>query len=128
MELLLNLVWVLLAVVIVRLWSCHATQRGASRRSQFAAVAMLILILFPVISVTDDLQATQNLTEDDVYLRRGHTTNPTQPVFSSDAVLPSAIFELPVRYQRMDAPSLLPVPNVNKPSLSSIQSRPPPSA
>jgi hypothetical protein len=43
---------------------------GATRRTQMVALAVLILILFPVISVTDDLQAIQNPAEVDSCLRR----------------------------------------------------------
>jgi len=73
METILNLAGALLAGVLMCLWVRYAPRRGASRRTQVAALAMLILILFPVISVTDDLQAAQNPADVAVYLRRGHT-------------------------------------------------------
>jgi hypothetical protein len=63
MELVLNLVWVLLATVIVRLWICHAPNHCVRKRTQVAALLLLLLVLFPVISVTDDLQAMQNPAE-----------------------------------------------------------------
>ena len=54
MEIILNLAWIFLAAVIMWLWLRYAPCEGASRRTQVAALAMLIVILFPVISVTDD--------------------------------------------------------------------------
>jgi len=63
MELVLNLAWALSAVVFFCIWLRHARHAGADRRTQLVALAVLILILFPVISVTDDLQAMQNPAE-----------------------------------------------------------------
>ena len=57
MELALNLVWALLAVSLVRLWLRHASLNAANARTQIAALAMLIVIMLPVILVTDHLQA-----------------------------------------------------------------------
>lgn len=127
METSLNLAWALLAVVLVRLWVRHAPRQGASRRMQIAAVLTLLLILFPVISVTDDLQAAQNPADVEVYLRRGHTAGSQHVVFPVIAMLPPVSFAgLFFGYQRMAAPTRLPIPTVDNPALTSIQNRPPP--
>jgi len=71
METILNLTWLILTFVLVRLWLLYAPQDGASRRMQIAALAMLIVILFPVISVTDDLWSTQYPAETDTSVKGG---------------------------------------------------------
>jgi len=131
MEIVLNLIWVVLAAVIVRLWISFAPQRGASRGTQIGALAMLILFLLPVISVTDDLQALQNLAEYDTYtcLRRNSTVVIPHSFFSAAASLPSPMFtELPFVYLRLVAPGHLPVGTPDNPALTAIQNRPPPAA
>jgi len=127
METILNLAGALLAGVLMCLWVRYAPRRGASRRTQVAALAMLILILFPVISVTDDLQAAQNPADVAVYLRRGHTAGSQHSIFPVVAILPGVSFAgLFFGYQRLAAPSSLPIPTVDNPALTSIQNRPPP--
>jgi hypothetical protein len=127
METILNLVWALLAVVFVRLWIRHAPRQGTSRPMQVVAVVTFLLMLFPVISVTDDLQAAQNPADVEVYLRRCHTAVSQQVISPAIAMLPPASFAgLFFGYQRLAAPSSLPIPTVNNPALTSIQNRPPP--
>jgi hypothetical protein len=127
MELSLNLVWALLAVVLVRLWLLHASRNGVSTRTQFAALAMLIVILLPVISVTDDLQALQNPAELDCCARRHHAASFPHSVFPAVATLPPPVLaELSIGFLRFTAPSPVPAPQVKSPALASIQNRPPP--
>jgi hypothetical protein len=127
METILNLVWALLAVVLVRLWIRHAPRQGASRPMQVVTIVTFLLILFPVISVTDDLQAAQNPADVETYVRRGHTAGSQHALFPVVAVLPPAIFSgRPFGYRRLAVPSILPIPTVNNPALTSIQNRPPP--
>jgi hypothetical protein len=129
MESVLNLIWVLLSVALVRLWVIYAPREGPSRRTQIAAMAMLILLLFPVISVTDDLQAAQNIAEDDIYLRRDHSEAGPHFISIAFAAIPTVfIADLSCGYQRLAAPSYLPAPTVDNPALAAIQNRPPPAA
>jgi hypothetical protein len=129
MEIILNLAWVLLAAVIVRLCLLRAPSQGTSRRMQIAALAMLILLLFPVISVTDDLQNAQNIAESDTYLRRVHAATNPHSIFPAVAMLPPGnLAELSFRFQRLAAPFHLPTPTVENPALAAIESRPPPAA
>src|SRR5215831_12850116 len=63
MELLLNLAWLLLALPAYWLWR----ERGAMRKSGFQcllALGCLLVVLFPVISATDDLQAMRTEMEE----------------------------------------------------------------
>ena len=76
MELLLNLCWLFLTAPALVLW---LRQRRASRPAQFAlTLACLLFLLFPVISVTDDLNATHQEMEESACVKRGSskTANP----------------------------------------------------
>jgi hypothetical protein len=64
MELLLNLVWLLLVVPAYWLWRRGiASHRSSSRQCLFALGCALVL-LFPVISATDDLHAMRAEMEE----------------------------------------------------------------
>jgi hypothetical protein len=66
MELLLNLVWLLLALPAYWLWSSSRTRTG----QQFTSLQCLLIlgcvlvVLFPVISATDDLRAMRTEMEE----------------------------------------------------------------
>jgi hypothetical protein len=67
-ELLSNLIWITVALVLWGMWLLREgrTSNGSTRRSvavQLTALAVLTVILLPVISVTDDLQASHNPAE-----------------------------------------------------------------
>jgi len=127
METILNLAWVLLAGVLVCLWVRNAPRCGASWQMQVVSLAILILILFPVISVTDDLQAAQNPADVETYVRRGHSSGSQHALFPVVAALPPVSFSgLFLGYRCLVAHSHLPVPTVNNSALTSIQNRPPP--
>lgn len=67
MELLLNLVWLLLALPAYWLWR-HALRSREGRRSSslqcMLALACVLVVLFPVISATDDLHAMRAEIEE----------------------------------------------------------------
>jgi hypothetical protein len=132
MESTLNLSWVMLAALMFCLWLQFAPhigpdQRFDGRRAQFVALAVLILILFPVISVTDDLQAIQNPAETDSCQRRDHIVSNAHSIFPAVAALPLPVFaELSFGILRIAAPGRLPAPIFDHPTLASIQNRPPP--
>jgi len=129
MELVLNLAWVLLATLMFCLWSRFGPRAGADKRMQFVALALLILILFPVISVTDDLQAAQNPAETDSCLRRDHMVASPHSIFPPVAALPLPVFAEPsFGILRIAAPGSLRAPVVDRPVFAPIQNRPPPVA
>jgi len=73
MELLLNLVWLLLALPAYWLWRRGAGARLARKVSavQFLlALACALVLLFPVISATDDLNAMRGEMEDSSVSKR----------------------------------------------------------
>ncbi len=67
MELLLNAVWLLVGIAAVGFWLVRA--RGAVHRGRGAATGLIVLccvlaLIFPVISMSDDLHAQQVAVED----------------------------------------------------------------
>jgi len=129
MELVLNLAWVLLAATLICLWIRFAPRRGSSRSLQFAALVALILILFPVISVTDDLQAALNPAEIDCCQRKDDACSHPHPLVPVIAALPVPILApLPTSAVGVLIPRYLAAPSVEIPALASIQNRPPPAA
>lgn len=129
MELVLNLVWAALAFSLVGLWLRFAPPAGPERRRQFAAIALLILILFPVISVTDDLQVAQNPAEADSCLRRDHDVFNPHSILPAIADLPrmpiGELFQASTRFLAFSNPPRL---LLISPDLPAVQKRPPPAA
>lgn len=129
MELFLNLAWVALAGLLCGLWYRDAQRRGQSRGLQLVALAMLVLILFPVISVTDDLQAAQNPAEDDVYLRLDSVYAGLHSAAPPAAAPPQPVFQgLALAFAGQVVGNRLAAPASDRPALGSIQNRPPPVA
>jgi hypothetical protein len=64
MELLLNLAWLLLVVPGYWLWHHRLYSRHASSRQCLLALGCAFVLLFPVISASDDLHAMRAEMED----------------------------------------------------------------
>ena len=129
MEFVLNFAWVLLAALMFCLWLRFASRTGVSPQLQFVALAVLLLILFPVISVTDDLQAAQNPAEADCLVRRNHGCATLHTMLP-----PIAVPALPVVAGpnfgglRLTILGSLEAAAFDHPALNPIQNRPPPNA
>jgi len=128
MELALNLAWAFLAAVMVCLWLRRAPRSGIDRRLQFVALAVLLLILFPVISVTDDLQAAQNPAEADCLVRRNHGTTPLSLLTPVATPPPPAVTGLSFGVLRQAIPGSPKERVFDHPALATIRNRPPPVA
>jgi len=129
MELYLNIAGLLVAVAMIGLWFRYAPREGFDRRTQLVCLALLILILFPVISVTDDLMAAQNPAETDSSARRDHLASSARsdaPLAFGAPALPAV--EQPSSALRLMAPRALHTPIFNSPALAPIENRPPPTA
>jgi len=131
LELVLNLVGALVAAGLIGLWLRVASQGcdgSAHWRIQLVALLLLIVILFPVISVTDDLMAAQNPAETDSIQRRNLEVSVLHaaavcadvPEDSWRAPDPQVRLRLLARTQRVSLPKA--------PALSPVENRPPPIA
>lgn len=129
MEILLNLAWAALALLIVGLWLRIGDRTGANRRRQIVAIVVLIAILFPVISVSDDLMAVQKASEQDGSQRRVHLAPPgAHTILPFAAVVSVLVLDAGFGSVRFPSTRNLPLPSVEHPELASIENRPPPSA
>jgi hypothetical protein len=129
MELFLNSAWALIAIGIVSLWLRLGPRTHAHRRLQFISLVMLITILFPVISVSDDLLSLHNPAETDTCQRRDHLASCPHSIFPPIAVLPEPLRAEPAfGFSRLLAVISLPLLTAETPALGPIQNRPPPSA
>ena len=139
MEILLNCVWLLLGLSLIAAWSVHAWHsRGCkanellpSRQLQFTAVLMLVILLLPVISLTDDI-AMCTAPRDAERALRLH--DPFDGSRSTPALLPSTMAWMntlavllhtgPRRPVEQDAKLTIHLAETGQP----IDSRPPPVA
>jgi hypothetical protein len=77
-ELFFNIVWGAISLLLGYVWIAGLFKTGdyallPSRRTQFVALGMLILILLPVVSLTDDLQSATTPVEYEHINRRVNT-------------------------------------------------------
>jgi hypothetical protein len=129
MEFFLNVAWTCLALMSLGLWLRHEHRTGTQRRMPLIALVMLLVILFPVISVSDDLWSIQNPAETDTCQRRNQLSPDLHsliPVLAATLVPSFAQVNLEVRYFSVSLN--LPADVSSVPALEGIDNRPPPSA
>ncbi len=96
MEILLNCVWLLLGLSLISAWSAHAWRSRScrpdtllpSRGLQFTALLLLVILLFPVISLTDDIAMCTAPRDAERALRLHDPLDGLQP---AQALLPSTM-------------------------------------
>ncbi|MGA2277851.1 MAG: hypothetical protein ABSG00_09610 [Terracidiphilus sp.] len=129
MESFLNSVWALLAIAILCSWLRFQSRTQRDSRRSLMAVIVLIAILFPVISVSDDLWAIHNPAETDTCQRRDHLTVCPHFITPAVAALPARAFAgMNFGFQRVAVSFHLPPLAVDNPAFDAIDSRPPPVA
>lgn len=131
MELFLNFSWALLAIASVCLWMRLGCRAGAERRLPLIALALLLVILLPVISVSDDLQMLQYPAESDLFQcqRRDCLACSTHSIHPAIAAFPEPVFaEAFWSFQRYATPLNFSSRVVDNPAFDTIENRPPPAA
>jgi hypothetical protein len=131
MELALNLVWVGLALLLVELCLHFSPSKLKSKRGQYVALLLVIVILLPIISVSDDILAAQVPAEiDTVSCARSYH----DWVFKSaahPAIVAALVSNLIWLSPQAKLRAVLlgtDTESINTPALSSIDNRPPPAA
>ena len=129
MEICLNFAWVAVAIASLALWLRHERRTGKERRLPLIALAMLLLILFPAISVSDDLWSIQNPAETDTSQRRDHIApcpHCLLPAIATPLASLLALFRPEIQY--ISAPSVSATRVYQDPARDSVENRPPPTA
>ena len=127
MEFFFNSVWALVAAGSVCFWLRRGRRTVAERHASLVALAMLIVILFPVISVSDDLWSAQNPAETDTSQRRDYRGCCSHSPFTAIADLPELVTaELSFDVGHFVIPRPAQLPAIENPALDPIESRPPP--
>ena len=74
MELALNVVWLVVAAALMLCCGTHALSFAERHRriTALVALAFLIWFLFPIISITDDLNATPSIVETTAVKKASH--------------------------------------------------------
>ena len=113
---------------MVCLW-LRFSPADADRRRQIVAIAVLIAILFPVISVSDDLMAMQNATETDSCQRRDYlASSSTHTLLPFAAIVTPLTFDLTFASPRFAGGRSLPLPPIELPDRGVAGNRAPPPA
>jgi hypothetical protein len=128
-DLFLNCAWGLIALVGMDHWLRTWRKNSASHRASLAALITILVILFPVISLNDDLYFAQNLSDIDSV---GCSSRPISSAHSFFPAIPD-LPELAIRAMSLGAlrPRVLEsvsVPSVGNPARNPVWSRPPPFA
>jgi hypothetical protein len=129
MELALNLGWMALATVMCWLWAHHGRREGRGRWAQGVALALVLVMMFVVITIYDDMAMAQNPAETRCFQREDDLgAYAHASVHLTVALTPTLAAEPNFNTFRFAVPGGLLVPTVEVPALSSIQNRPPPVA
>jgi hypothetical protein len=129
MELALNLEWTAMAIAMCWLWVHHARREGPGCSAQLVSLALVLVTMFAVIGMYDDMAMAQNPAETRCFQREDdpgvHAHIPFHPVV---AWTPALAAEFPFSVFRFAVPSGLLLSTATVPALSSVQNRPPPVA
>ena len=127
MELALNIEWMVLAIAMCLLWTRHARHEGQSRAVQFVSLGLVLVTMFVVITMYDDMATAQNPAEVRCFQREDdlgvHLHVPLHPVVASTPAVASVA---PFNAKYFAVPGSLLLPTANISVFSSIQNRPPP--
>jgi hypothetical protein len=128
MEIILNIAWALFSAGLVFFWLRDMRAHPERRGLQIVALGLVVLLLLPVISLSDDLMAMQGPAETASSLRRAMHSDEDHPsVIPATLALPERIVDaLPMSRWSQEA---LHEDGASTPAIdlvSALDSRPPP--
>lgn len=134
-ELLLNFVWLSVSVTLILFWA-QAARRGDTKPTwaTFVAIALLLVLLLPVISMTDDLVAMDSPSESEHIVRSGempllHLTPDTTALLDTGLLAALLFLGYAVLLARLSRFTLRFSPRVRMDGFARIAGiRPPPAA
>jgi hypothetical protein len=127
MESLFNLVWALVVTASVCFWLKSGHRSCRVGHSSLLGLAMLMVILFPVISVSDDLWSLQNPAETDSCHRRDQSGGISHTHFPAAAALPEPNYsEQNFGFSLLDIPGRAELSSTVNSAIGFIENRPPP--
>ncbi|MGD0738100.1 MAG: hypothetical protein ABR957_00800 [Terracidiphilus sp.] len=125
----LNLEWVVLATAMSWLWARHARLKGPGRQVQFIALALILVNMFVVISMYDDMAMAQSPAETSCFAREDFSGARAHALLHPVANFPQPLFSEPsFATYYLGVVGNYPAPALQSPALGSIQNRPPPAA
>ena len=128
MEVFLNVAWAVVALFLIELRRRTGSRPGTQQRNSLIGLALLLVILFPVISVSDDLWSIQFPAETDTALRRSQFDAGSHTLIKLIA-LPVPALLAPTGFRWVRCNLLLPsTRNHQSFQCFSILNRPPPTA
>jgi hypothetical protein len=93
MEIVLNIAWLLCSLGLIWFWTRSSGSGRVPRKTQVMALAMVVLLLLPVISLSDDLMAMQGPAETDTCMRRAYHSDEGHPsIAPASFALPELAF------------------------------------
>jgi hypothetical protein len=129
MEMALNLEWIAMAIAMCWLWMRHSPRDGHGRSAQFVSLGLVLVTMFVVITMYDDMAMAQNPAEIRCFQRDDklgahahaqlHPVANLTPLFSAEPSFDSSYSAV--------LGNLLASP-LKVLATTSIQSRPPPAA
>ena len=127
MELALNLEWMALAVAMGWLWVPHARRGGRRRMTQLISLALVLVMMFVVITMYDDMAMAQNPAETRCFQREDDLGAHAHALLHPVADLTS-LFSARPSFDSAHSAVLgnLLAPALKVPATNSIQNRPPP--
>ena len=129
MELLLNSVWSLITIAFLRDLLRIGRGEQVNRRAPITSLVLAAAILFPVISISDDIWSKQNPTDISDHQRRDLHASSSHFLTPMAAAIPEpTVAERNYCFQRLAVQWKSPSPKTEDTSFASIQSRPPPTA
>ena len=125
----LNLEWVVLATAMSWLWARHARLKGPGRQVQFIALALILVNMFVVISMYDDMAMAQSPAETSCFAREDLSGARAHAMLHPAATFTQPLFSEPsFEAFYLGVVGNTPAPALRSPALRSIQNRPPPAA